>query len=143
MGSIDYEQIVQASGDAIVMSDAQGLITVWNRAACRLFGYTEAEALGKSLDIITPERHRQRHWEGYRKTVATGITKYGTELLKVPAVHKSGASLSIAFTVALVFDRQRTVTGVVAVMRDETLRFKEERDLRMRIAELEAARQRP
>lgn len=143
MTSIDYGQIVQASGDAIVVSDAQGLITVWNRAATRLFGYTEAEALGKSLDIITPERHRQRHWDGYHKTVATGITKYGTELLKVPAINKNGEALSIAFTVALVFDTQRKVTGVLAVMRDETKRFKEERELRKRIAELEAASHKP
>jgi PAS domain S-box-containing protein len=138
MTSIDYAQIVAASGDAIVVSDAQGLITVWNGAATRLFGYTEAEALGRSLDIITPERHRQRHWDGYHKTVATGITKYGTELLRVPAINKTGEALSVAFTVALLFDAQRKVTGVLAVMRDETKRFKEDREMRKRIADLEA-----
>jgi PAS domain S-box-containing protein len=139
MTEIDHPQIIAAFGDAVVLSDAEGNITLWNPAATRMFGFTEAEALGQSLDIITPERFRQRHWEGYRKTVSTGITKYGTELLKVPAINKAGESLSIAFTVALLFDSNRKVTGVLAVMRDETKRFKEERELRKRIAELEAA----
>ena len=143
MSQIDHAQIVAASGDAIVVSDAHGLITVWNAAATRLFGFTETEALGQSLDIITPERHRQRHWEGYHKTVATGITKYGTELLRVPAINKAGEQLSVAFTVALLFDAARKVTGVLAVMRDETKRFKEERELRKRIAELEAQTRKP
>ena len=47
--------------DAIVYADAEGIIRFWNRAASRLFGYEEAEALGQSLDIIIPEKLRQRH----------------------------------------------------------------------------------
>lgn len=139
MSAIDLEQLVSACGDAIVVSDAAGAITLWNPAAERMFGYAQAEALGKSLDIITPERFRARHWEGYHKTVATGVTKYGHDLLRVPAIDKAGQSLSIAFTVALLFDAARKVSGVVAVIRDETQRFKEERELRKRAAELEAA----
>jgi PAS domain S-box-containing protein len=139
MSAIDLEQLVSACGDAIVVSDAAGAITLWNPAAERMFGYAQAEALGKSLDIITPERFRARHWEGYHKTIATGVTKYGHDLLRVPAIYKAGQSLSIAFTVALLFDAARKVSGVVAVIRDETPRFKEERDLRKRVAELEAA----
>ena len=138
MKEIDYAQIVAASGDAIVVSDRQGLIKVWNPAAARLFGYTAAEAIGQPLDIITPERHRERHWQGYHTTVATGITNYGTELLRVPAISKTGDNISIAFTVALLFDAAHTVTAVLAVMRDETRRFREERELRKRIADLEA-----
>ncbi len=138
MSKIDPAEIVSAAGDAIVVSDAEGRIVVWNAAATRIFGYAEAEALGQSLDIITPERHRKRHWDGYHKTVATGITKYGADVLRVPAITKAGGSLSIAFTVALLRDADGKVSGVLAVMRDETKRFKEERDLKQRIAELEA-----
>ncbi|RTL64228.1 MAG: PAS domain S-box protein [Hyphomicrobiales bacterium] len=138
MSEIDPAEIVAAAGDAIVVSDAEGRIVVWNAAATRIFGYAEAEALGQSLDIITPERHRKRHWEGYHKTVATGVTKYGADVLRVPAITKAGGTLSIAFTVALLRDADGKVSGVLAVMRDETKRFKEERDLKQRIAELEA-----
>lgn len=134
---IDYQQLVGALGDAIVVSDASGVINVWNPAAERLFGFRQAEALGNSLDLIVPKRLRERHWAGYRKTMASGETRYAHDLLRVPAVHKDGRTLSIAFTVGLLFGPQREVIGIVAVIRDETTRFAEERILRKRIAELE------
>ena len=136
--SVDLEQLVEAIGDAIVVSDASGTINVWNPAAERLFGFTQAEALGNSLDLIVPKRLRERHWAGYRKTMASGETRYAHDLLRVPAVHKDGRTLSIAFTVGLLFGPQREVIGIVAVIRDETTRFAEERNLRERIAELES-----
>lgn len=137
-GSIDFEQLVAAVGDAIVVSDASGAITVWNAAAERMFGFTAAEALGQSLDLMIPQRLRERHWEGYHKTMATGQTRYGSDVLRVPAVHKDGRALSIAFTVALLYSAQQQVSGIVAVIRDETARFQEDRNLRKRLAELEA-----
>ena len=134
----DLKQLVQALGDAIVIADSSGAITLWNPAAQRIFGYTQGEALGKSLDIITPQRLQHRHWEGYHKTMATGITKYGNDVLRVPAVHKDGHSLSIAFTVALLYGEDKKVSAIVAVIRDETSRFEEERSLKKRLTELEA-----
>jgi PAS domain S-box-containing protein len=133
----DLNQLVEALGDAIVIADARGAITLWNPAAQRIFGFTESEALGKSLDIITPQRLQHRHWEGYHKTMATGITKYGNDVLRVPAVHKDGHGLSIAFTVALLAAPDKTVSAIVAVIRDETSRFEEERKLKKRVTELE------
>ena len=135
---IGYQQLVEAIGDAIVVSDANGAIDLWNPAAERLFGITQAEALGNSLDLIIPERLRHRHWAGYRKTMASGETRYAHDVLSVPALHKDGRALSIAFTVGLLYGPQREVTGIVAVIRDETTRFAEERNLRKRVAELEA-----
>ncbi|BCQ26737.1 PAS domain S-box protein [Caballeronia sp. NK8] len=136
--TIDYEQLVNAIGDAVIISDASGAITLWNPAAERMFGFTESEAMGQSLDLIIPERLRGRHWDGYQKTMATGETRYGHDLLKVPAVDKAGRAMSIAFTVALLRSPQGEVTGIVAIIRDETARFQEDRALRKRIAELEA-----
>lgn len=137
--AIDIDQFVNAIGDAIIVSDAAGAITVWNPAAERMFGFTRTEALGQSLDLIIPERQRKRHWDGYEKTMQTGETRYGSDLLRVPALHKEGHTLSIAFTVALLQDAGGAVTGIVAVVRDETSRWNEERKLRRRLAELEAA----
>ncbi|MGV7245356.1 PAS domain S-box protein [Caballeronia sp. M23-90] len=136
---IDFEQLVDVIGDAIVISDASGAITLWNPAAERMFGFTPDDALGHSLDIIIPERLRGRHWTGYEKTMATGETRYGHDVLRVPAVHKDGRTLSIAFTVALLHSAgpDAVVTGIVAVIRDETIRFTEERNLKKRLAELE------
>lgn len=136
--AIDFKQLVEQIGDAIVASDANGAITLWNPAASRMFGHTEAEALGQSLDLIIPQRQQQRHWDGYRKTMQTGITKYGNDVLRVPAVHKDGHTLSIAFTVAMLYTPDKNVAAIVAVIRDETTRFAEERNLRKRLTELES-----
>ncbi|MFK8249889.1 PAS domain-containing protein [Ancylobacter terrae] len=132
--SIDFAALVAAIGDAVVVSDENGDITYWNAAAERIFGFGPAEAMGQSLDIIIPERQRARHWEGYRHTLQTGETRYGTQVLRVPALHKDGRTLSIAFTVALL------PGAIVAVVRDDTARWNEERDLRRRLRELEAGK---
>ena len=132
-----YQQVVEALGDAVVICDRDGVIRFWNAAAERLFGFTRTDALGKSLDLIIPERLRERHWAGFTRTMATGQTRYQHDVLRVPAMHKDGRTLSIAFTVGLLLAAQRTLTGLVAVIRDETKRFAEERDLRKRLAELE------
>src|SRR5260370_22274612 len=116
---LDYEQLVEVIGDAIVVSDASGTIDLWNPAAERLFGFSQAEALGNSLDLFIPERLRERHWAGYRRTMASGETRYGHDVLRVPAVHKDGRALSIAFTVGLLRGPQREATGIVAVMLHE------------------------
>ena len=136
--TVDLQQLLSVIGDAVVVSDAEGSITLWDPAAERMFGFTEQEALGQSLDLIIPQRLQQRHWDGYRKTMETGQTRYGNDVLKVPAVHKDGRALSIAFTVALLHSADGALTGIVAVIRDETSRFQEDRNLRKRLAELEA-----
>ncbi|TPE48929.1 PAS domain-containing protein [Amaricoccus solimangrovi] len=139
-GTLDFQQLVAGAGDAIIVSDRDGVIVFWNAAAERVFGFTEAEALGRTLDLITPERHRERHWEGYRVTMETGVTRYGEALLKVPALRKDGADLSIAFTVSLLRDATGAVSQIVAIVRDETARWKEDRELRLRLKALKSAR---
>ena len=128
--NVDYKQLVEVLGDALVVADASGVIRLWNAAAERLFGFTKAEALGNSLDLIIPERLRARHWAGYKKAMPSGDTRYNSDLLRVPAVHKNGRPLSIAFTVAFLFGAERRVTGIVAMIRDDTRHFAEERVLR-------------
>ena len=135
--TVDLSQLVGCVGDAIIVVDAHEKIVLWNLAATRIFGYSEDEALGNSLDLIIPERHRQRHNEGCRKSMDTGVTRYGASLLKVPALHQTGSLLSIAFTVGMLFDENQKVNGIVAVIRDETERFTEERALKKRVSELE------
>ena len=136
--NIDLSQVVECIGDAMIIVDAHEKIVLWNPAATRIFGYSEEEALGNTLDLIVPERQRHRHNEGCRKSMDTGITRYGTSLLKVPALHKSGSMLSIAFTVGMLFDEHQKVNGIVAMIRDETERYALEKTLKQRIADLEA-----
>jgi len=135
---MDLEQLVATAGDAIVAADPQGAIVLWNPAAERIFGFSRAEALGRSLDLIIPERYRERHWDGYRKVMQSGETRYGTEVLRVPATRKDGRPLSIAFTVGLIKGPDGKVQSIVAIMRDDTARWSEERALKKRLAEAES-----
>ena len=136
---IDPAALLEALNDAVVACDGQGAIVVWNGAAERIFGFTREEALGQSLDLIIPERLRARHWQGYDQTMATGHTKYAHDTLRVPAVDKAGRAMSVAFTVAMLFKDDGKPGTIVAVIRDETERFADERALSKRIAELEVA----
>lgn len=137
--AVDLAALVAAAGDAIVVADPEGTIRFWNPAAERMFGFTPDEALGSSLDLIVPERFRPRHWTGYREVMRTGQTRYGADVLRVPALRKDGQRISIAFTVALLQAGGR-VTGIAAIVRDETARWEEEQRMRRRLAELEGRR---
>ncbi|MEU3980883.1 PAS domain S-box protein [Streptomyces sp. NPDC026672] len=129
--------ILRETPEAVVTADPEGIILTWNAAAERMFGYSAEEAVGRSLDLIVPEKQRPRHNKGYEQTMATGRTKYGDSLLKVPATHRDGHRLSLEFTVALVRDDDGEIAGICAVMREVSERRAEEKALRMRLAELE------
>ena len=134
---MDFAALVQALGDAVIVADPEGRVVLWPPAAERIFGYTAGEAMDRSLDLIIPERFRARHWAGYQEVMRTGVTRYGADVLRVPAVRKDGQAISIAFTVALLRDAEGRVTSIAAVVRDETARWAEEQARRKRLAELE------
>lgn len=130
--------VVKESPEAIVVTDPAGLIRLWNDGAARMFGYSADEAMGQNLDLIIPEKLRERHWKGYFQTMATGYTRYGDKLLSVPATHRDGQRLSIEFSVALLRDDADQIVGISAVMREITERRNAERELRAKISELES-----
>ncbi len=74
--------VVRESAEAIVVTDPAGIIRLWNDGAARIFGYSADEAMGQNLDVIIPEKLRERHWKGYFQTMATGYTRYGDKLLE-------------------------------------------------------------
>ena len=131
-------KLVVNAPDAIIYADADGLIHFWNRGAERIFGFSQPDALGKSLDIIIPEQLRKRHWEGYMRTMRTGVTRYGvSDVLAVPAIRKDGSRISVEFTI-LPFTDQDEVIGIAAILRDVSSRFKEIKDLRATLAAAQA-----
>jgi RNA polymerase sigma-70 factor (ECF subfamily) len=135
-----YRTLVRDSPDAVVIADARGVIRLWNAAAAALFGFSADDALGRSLDLIVPEPQRARHWAGYDAVMRSGTTRYGTDLLKVPALHRDGRRLSIEFRVALLRgDGGRTI-GVAAFLRDVTQAWQERKQLLDRLAACEGAK---
>ncbi len=131
------QAIVRGSPDAIVFADLEGIIRGWNAAAERMFGYAASEAVGRSLDIIIPQNLRARHWTGYHEVMRTGITRYGAEVLSVPALRKDGTRLSLEFGVALVRDPGGEIDGIVATLRDVTERWRRDKEIRERLGRLE------
>ena len=131
-------RIVENSPMAILFADREGKIRLWNAGAETMFGYTAEEALGKSLDLIVPERQRARHWEGWEKVMASGVTKYGRDPLAVPAVRKDGSRISIEFNVVLVRAETGELTGVAAMVQDVTARWQQQKEMKARLAALEA-----
>ncbi len=134
------EALLSTRSDAVVAADRDGIIRFWNPGAVRIFGYSEADAIGRSLDLIIPERLRQRHWDGFRHTMATGHSRYGEgEMLSVPALRSDGATISVEFTIVPLRSDDGQMAGIIAIMRDATKRFDEVRALRRRLADAEKA----
>lgn len=129
--------VVAGCSEAILFSDRQGVIRLWNRGAEVMFGYPAAEALGRSLDIIIPENLRGRHWEGYYRVMESGTTRYATELLTAPALTRDGRRISTEFSMVLVRDREGVVIGAAALIRDVTSRWEREKALKARLAACE------
>src|SRR4051794_1189627 len=125
--------VLHSMSDAIIASDRDGRITFWNPGAERIFGFLRSEAVGQSLDLIIPERLRERHWTGYTEVMRTGESRYGHgDLLSVPALRKDGRRLSIEFTIVTLKDEAGAMIGMAAILRDVTARFEEMRALRLR-----------
>ncbi len=132
------ESIVDQSSIAIIFGDREGVVRLWNAGAEAMFGWSAAEVLGKSMEMIIPEKHRARHWQGYFHVMETGLTKYGHSVLAVPALTKDGRRISIEFNVTLLKDADGAVLGAAASVQDVTARWERDRALRARLAELEA-----
>lgn len=129
-----FRKLATEAPDAIIYADAAGLIQFWNEGAERLFGFAAAEAIGRSLDLIIPEKLRARHWEGYHEVMRTGRSRYAAgELLAVPGQRKDGTRVSLEFTILPFRDEDGHMTGIAAILRDVTKRFTEMQALRRRL----------
>lgn len=127
--------LLDGVSEGLVVCDASGAIRFWNRGAERIFGYMAGDAIGSSLDIIIPERLRERHWAGWRQAMSDGVTRYGDGvLLCVPASTRSGRHISIEFSITMLSDPEGRVEGVAAIIRDVTAAYEERRRLREALA---------
>lgn len=132
------QRIVEASSEAVIFADREGLIRLWNRGAELLFGYAAAEATGQSLDLIIPERLRRAHWDAFDRSLETGRIQHTDRVLTTRSRHKSGDKLYVDLSFGLVKDVNGLVLGAFAVGRDSTARYLAERAMKSRLHELEA-----
>ncbi len=128
-------RLLDSMPDAVIHADAEGIIRYWNPGAAAMFGHATDEAVGQSLDMIIPASLRERHWTGFRETMRTGTSRYGSgDLLAVPAIRKDGSRISVEFTIVPFRDDAGRMLGIAAIMRDVTKRFEEMRALRQAAA---------
>ncbi len=118
--------IVATSDDAIISQDLEGTITSWNGAAVRIFGYTEAEAIGQSLRLlIPPELYRDADDELRRIRAGQRVDHYETVHLR-----KDGQRIAMSLTVSPIWTATGDVIGACRIARDITRIKQHERDAR-------------
>ncbi|HUO04375.1 MAG TPA: PAS domain S-box protein [Candidatus Binataceae bacterium] len=100
---------------AIVIVDAAGVIRMWSEGATRLFGYDAASAVGKSLDLIIPESHRERHWMGFRAAIRSGNSKLDSAAANLPVLRKDGSVAHYAARLIFLRDAKQEVVGAAAI----------------------------
>jgi len=127
----EYKQrlaaIVQSSDDAIVSKNLQGVVTSWNPAAERIFGYTAEEMIGASiLKIIPPELHDDE--PRILDTISRGERIDHFETIRVT---KGGERLSVSLTISPVRDNTGKIIGAAKIARDITAQKRTEHALRV------------
>lgn len=127
--ALRLDLILDQIAESVIYSDTRGFIRLWNRGSEALFGFTAAEALGQSLDLIIPENLRQAHWRGFDAAIRSGKTRLDGRPTLTRARHKSGEKRYVEMSFALVIDAG-VVLGSVAVARDVTGRVEREKAAR-------------
>ena len=125
--SLSAPLILEQVADAVIYTDTMGSIVLWNAAAAALFGYSAAEAIGQSLDLIIPEHLRNAHWRAFEAAMATGVMRLQGRPTLTRAKHQSGRKLYVEMTFALVKPDGGVAQGAVAVARDVTDRIEQQR----------------
>ena len=122
--------IAEASVDAIYTVDQNGTIVFWNKAATKVFGYEENEALGRSNTMLLPQRFKESDSKARKQLLGTGVFSFKDKLNESVAVRKDGTEFPVEITISgwKVNDRQY----FTAILRDITERKQHEETLRER-----------
>jgi len=114
--------VVEQAPDAIIVTDTEGAIRIWNDRARAIFGFSKTEAVAGGLDLIIPDNLRPAHWRGFQAAVAAGKAKSEGRSALTRAVHKDGHKLYVELSFGIVTDRAGSPLGALAIARDVTQR---------------------
>lgn len=105
--------------DAIVRVHRSGIIESWDDNAVQMFGFAAEEAIGKSLDLIIPEKLRERHWKGWSYVVEQGVTGFNSDrTLTVPALRRNGSQIVVIFNMDIIRNHSGNIDAIKVVFRD-------------------------
>jgi diguanylate cyclase (GGDEF)-like protein/PAS domain S-box-containing protein len=117
--------IVDSSQDALIGKDRDGVITVWNRGAERLYGYPASEAIGQPVSLLVPPSHAGEAHEFLRRVLAgERVERYRTE-----RVCKDGSVVNVSVSVSPIHDTDGAVVGASSIARDVTSAMRAEREI--------------
>ncbi|WFU43945.1 PAS domain S-box protein [Bradyrhizobium sp. CB82] len=126
-----FSAVVESSNDAIITKTLDGTITAWNRAAERVFGYSAKEAVGKPIDIIMPEGHRDEMEEILARTRNGEVI----EQHETVRVNKNGQPLDVALSLFPLRSADGKIIGASKVVRDITERKRTQAALNREVEE--------
>jgi len=118
--------VVESSDDAIVTKSETGMITSWNRAAERLYGYAAAEVIGRNVSMIEPPDRK-----GEQAAILRRV--FGDETvgqLETERVRKDGSTITVSLTISPVRDTDDKIVSVAVIARDITEQKRDEDRLR-------------
>jgi diguanylate cyclase (GGDEF)-like protein/PAS domain S-box-containing protein len=116
--------IVDSSQDAILGKNRDGVITVWNRGAERLYGYTASEAIGRSVSVLIPAGHFGEGPELLRRVLANERIEHQTE-----RVCKDGSIVNVSVSISPIHGRDGAVVGASSIARDITSAMRGQREI--------------
>lgn len=123
-----FRSLTNVAGDAIISTDSLGNITLWNKAAKHIFGYTSEEVMGKPALMIIPDRFQKTHSEGMRRIVSTGESRIAGKTVETAGRKKDGSEFPLELSVATWKENEETF--FVAIIRDITERTRAAAELR-------------
>jgi PAS domain S-box-containing protein len=98
---VRFRSVVQSANDAIIIADSQGRIMTWNQGAQAIFGYAEADVLGKPLTLLMPARYREAHQRGMERLRAGGRSHLVGRTVEFHGLRKDGSELPIELSTAV------------------------------------------
>lgn len=114
---LPYQAMLEQMTDSMIFADNQGIIRFWNTASETVFGFSAAEAVGQSLDIIIPEYLRAPHWRGFHAAIESGKTKHGGKATRTKALHKDGHFIYAEVSFCVILDEQSRAVGSLSSAR--------------------------
>ncbi len=124
------ENLVKTAQDAIICINEDGVVNVWNKAAEKIFGYSEREISGELITTIIPERYKTQHEEGLRRFLHTSEARIIGRTVEVSGITKEGIEVPIEMSLAFQ-ENEKGDYSFTAIIRDITERMEAEERLQL------------
>jgi len=103
------------NNNPIVIADPQGVIRFWSPGAEMTFGYSAAQSVGESLDLIVPADYREAHWKGFHRAVANGEAAVEGQVNAIPVRRANGDIIEVPGRLTLVRQSSGQIIAVMVV----------------------------